>query len=89
MKKTYWTDDDALFWKNVLASTPIDEMWDLIKLLHGYEITECAFHDDYGDNGILTWLDDTMCCHMDLSDPPFWFTIALVRNFIRKHGVAR
>ena len=89
MKKTYWTVDDAVFWKNVLAATPIDEMWDLIKLLHGYDISDCRFENDIGENGLLCWLDGTMCCNMELDDPPFWFTISLVRNYIRKHGVAK
>ena len=75
----YWTDADADFWADIVSQYSIDELFGYIELLHP-KMSDCVFHNDYGELGYLTWMDGQHCCSMSLDDPPHWFTVKLIRE---------
>lgn len=58
---------------------PVVEAW-MSELYSGCKLEEVRWDDD-GCSPYLFFVVDTLCCHLDYSDPPAWFVFRVLTNY--------
>lgn len=74
------TQEEKDEWRRLYSQIPRELYVEWMRELHRCELSEVVWNDDDYDSPLLTFVANTLCCHLLLSEPPEWLVFRVMKR---------